>query len=590
MPLLGMILPKGKGRSTRIAPAHTPTGRSQRPTLPTLFGAAAAVMLALCACNLMGNGAVAVLVTPSPLPTETHPPTLTLTPSQTPTASRTPTATLTATITLTPSPSATPTATLTPSATFTPSLTPTVTNTPFPTVAPQATVGLAIDQFARVTIDPAVVNGIGQLWLAFANTSPKEGTLQPGTPVAGSNVTTVNIASPDGGQIYTVTELPATTSGRIFWSPDGAYIAYFLEETGRSGLYALDIRNGISIRLFALETLNPRSILDEPSWSPDGRQIALVLPTAYDVDIFAVGPDGTNFRNLTQHGAYDFWGRFSPDGRYLAFVSDRAFCPTWTPNAPGSCYTPDAFAPDGGNPYLLDLASGLIIKLADVWVRQPPTWINSAMLSLVGGDRSTPSSGSTLYIADVQRGVTRPITSTAPNGIQIARETWTADGSYVVYQELGADSALVVRDANGTEIARTTAFAFPRFAFAAAWSPDGSRLALAGRNSACPFGLISLERSLQGVTRPPAANPGACSPFISPDGSIIAFTGVSGGTGNTDGRFDVYLANSRGAAIRNLTGRLGGQVVLLGWINAVPSLVGLQPAFLLEGRASSVFP
>lgn len=518
-----------------------------------------AVVFALCACNLMGAVTPIPTLTPTHTQTPTLAPSATFTPTLTPTASRTSTRTQTPSVT--PTPSRTPTATIT----LTPSQTPTMTRTPYPDVPPQPTVALAVDQFARVQISPEVQAGIGQVWLSFINTSPKEATATPGTPVAATNTETINLASPDGRLIYPVIELPASTGARVYWSPDGAYLAYFLEE-GARGLYALDLKNGITIRLFAMDALNPRGIVSEPSWSPDGRQITLALTTAYDVDIFSVGPDGANFRNLTQHGAFDFWARWSPDGRYLAFVSDRDHCLTWQPNAPGSCYTPEISQPDGGNPYVLEVATGTIIKLADVWVIEPPSWVTSSQLSIIGGVSQNLSAGSTLYLVDVNRRALRAISNQQPNGTRIVRESWSADGTRVVYQELGAENALVMRDAEGVEIARNTAYAFPRFAFAAAWSPSGNRVILAGRSSQCPFGIIVMNSAFQGPSRAPAANPGGCDPIYSPDGSTLAFTGVRGSGAGTDGRFDVYLANAAGTGIRNLTGRLGGQASLLGWI------------------------
>ena len=50
-----------------------------------------------------------------------------------------------------------------------------------------------------------------------------------------------------------------------------------------------------------------------------------------------------------------------PSGRrtahYLAFVSDRAQCPSWIPGEPGTCDGTDTPAPDGGSVYVLELAT-----------------------------------------------------------------------------------------------------------------------------------------------------------------------------------------------------------------------------------------
>ncbi|MFN3491195.1 MAG: TolB family protein, partial [Anaerolineales bacterium] len=84
-------------------------------------------------------------------------------------------------------------------------------------------------------------------------------------------------------------------------------------------LYILDVGVGISGRVLPINTLVQRGFFSVPSWSPDGTQLAIALATAYDIDIFTVGRDGSNWRNLTNNGSYDLWPSWSPDGRFLAF-------------------------------------------------------------------------------------------------------------------------------------------------------------------------------------------------------------------------------------------------------------------------------
>ena len=43
----------------------------------------------------------------------------------------------------------------------------------------------------------------------------------------------------------------------------------------------------------------------------------------YQDDIWLAGPDGSNPRRLTAHVARDVSPRFSPDGRWIAFTSNR---------------------------------------------------------------------------------------------------------------------------------------------------------------------------------------------------------------------------------------------------------------------------
>ena len=60
-----------------------------------------------------------------------------------------------------------------------------------------------------------------------------------------------------------------------------------------------------------------------PAWSPDGKQLAIVLTRDGSSQIYLVRPDGSGLRRLTFSGAIDTEPNFSPDGQYLLFTSDR---------------------------------------------------------------------------------------------------------------------------------------------------------------------------------------------------------------------------------------------------------------------------
>jgi TolB protein len=60
-----------------------------------------------------------------------------------------------------------------------------------------------------------------------------------------------------------------------------------------------------------------------PTWSPEGAYIAYVSNRAGNRDIFIVRPDGTGQFNVSLDSSYDSNPLWSPDGRYLAFSSYR---------------------------------------------------------------------------------------------------------------------------------------------------------------------------------------------------------------------------------------------------------------------------
>jgi len=55
-------------------------------------------------------------------------------------------------------------------------------------------------------------------------------------------------------------------------------------------------------------------------------------------EVFIASSDGTNLRNITNNPAFDGWPAWSPDGKWIAFASNRE-----------SAYQIYIMDPDGGN-------------------------------------------------------------------------------------------------------------------------------------------------------------------------------------------------------------------------------------------------
>jgi len=60
-----------------------------------------------------------------------------------------------------------------------------------------------------------------------------------------------------------------------------------------------------------------------PAWSPDGKQIAMVLSREGSSQLYIVRNDGSDLRRITFSETIDTEPMFSPDGKYLLFTSDR---------------------------------------------------------------------------------------------------------------------------------------------------------------------------------------------------------------------------------------------------------------------------
>ena len=122
-----------------------------------------------------------------------------------------------------------------------------------------------------------------------------------------------------------------------------AQIAFMSERDGSAEIYVMDADGGNQQNL----TNNPRDDYT-PSWSPDGKRIAFVSERDGHVidgwptnEIYVMDADGGNQQNLTNNPHYDMSPSWSPDGKRIVFQSDRE-----EPLRDVDIYVMDA---DGGN-------------------------------------------------------------------------------------------------------------------------------------------------------------------------------------------------------------------------------------------------
>jgi TolB protein len=99
-------------------------------------------------------------------------------------------------------------------------------------------------------------------------------------------------------------------------SPDGSYIAFVSDRGGSPQVYRMR-SDGSDTRRVTFDG----SYNTSPSWSPKGDRIVFSCRRGKN-QICMVKPDGSELTQLTEHGNNED-PSFSPDGRYIAFSSDR---------------------------------------------------------------------------------------------------------------------------------------------------------------------------------------------------------------------------------------------------------------------------
>lgn len=204
---------------------------------------------------------------------------------------------------------------------------------------------------------------------------------------------------------------PATDILHLSISRDGRRMAY-VQRTKRRQLQSLAFDPVTEGARGAPSTVTRGTgSATHPSVSPDGQWLAYSSAGSPQEDIYVLRTDGTSLRQLTNDPARDRLPRWSPDGKRIAFFSDRE-----------GAHDLWAIAPDGG---------GQVERLTHVGDRHAlfPTWspdgkalayyVNSVGSFLI--DLSTPW----------QQQTPQPVSIDGRQNADIAVWDWSPDGKKI---------------------------------------------------------------------------------------------------------------------------------------------------------------
>src|SRR6478736_4887786 len=113
-----------------------------------------------------------------------------------------------------------------------------------------------------------------------------------------------------------VSPFPRNLSGVIAFQSDARTPA---NQAGRSKIYTIDLSTG---RVTAL-TRDGDWNDEQPRWSPDGRRVAFKSDRGGSFNLYAMDAEGKNVVRLTDHAGNDHDPSWLPDGQSLVFASDR---------------------------------------------------------------------------------------------------------------------------------------------------------------------------------------------------------------------------------------------------------------------------
>ena len=111
----------------------------------------------------------------------------------------------------------------------------------------------------------------------------------------------------------------------LLWSPNGRYLSYiFYENDDNSSLMVFDLDQ--QIQLNVNEHLRIKGKIGNLiSWSPDGSELAFHAEVNGDNDIYLFDLESLIGYQITEYDGLDYSPVWSPDGKFIAFVSTRNY-------------------------------------------------------------------------------------------------------------------------------------------------------------------------------------------------------------------------------------------------------------------------
>ena len=208
-----------------------------------------------------------------------------------------------------------------------------------------------------------------------------------------------------------------------------------------------------------------------PVWAPDGRKIAFDTdrgdpdPSDSTVinDIFTMNPDGSGLKNLTGSKDFSADAGWSPDGSLIAFDSDRGDYPAkqgiYVMNKEGSDVQRVTSLPPGA--------------VNDVAPRFSPD-SRQVVFTRFGGNEDFGNSA--LFTVNIRGRQSRQVTTFA---IGAGDANWSPDGERIVFEAFPGPTSrgdIYTINANGRHLRNLTLNQTPNGSADPVWSPDGRKI------------------------------------------------------------------------------------------------------------------
>ena len=305
-------------------------------------------------------------------------------------------------------------------------------------------------------------------------------------------------------------------------------------------------------------------------------RIAFVSNRDGNAEIYVMDADGGNQRNLTNHPNGDFDPSWSPDGKRIAFISDRDGHVNIRNSPNYEIYVMDA---DGGNQ--LNLTN-------DPHNDSSPSWSPDGQRIVFSSDRDNDRGlNIEIYVMDADGENQERLTN---NLTEDQYPSWSPDGKRIAFSarrdghfenEFGITYEIYVMDADGGNEQRVTENR--NNDWNPSWSPDGQRIAFSSdrKGDVVNWDIYVMDAdggNPQNLTNNRHPD---YSPSWSPDGERIVFMSYR------DENSEIYVMDADGGNAQNLTNnphRDNGPA----WLNSPFSVSPAGKKFTMWGRLKQV--
>jgi len=222
-----------------------------------------------------------------------------------------------------------------------------------------------------------------------------------------------------------------------------------------TGIAIMDINRHI-VTSYVRESIIGRQT--DLAWSPDLNTIVFRAVTNITIDLYATDIHGEDIRRLTGTGKNNHSPAFSPDGRWLAFTSERDGNPEiYVTEA--SCLKAESHCKDSDAHRLTN----------NTFTDDQAAWSPDSQQIVFQSNRDGDFE---IYSMNIDGSQQRRLTNSPQRDLL---PDWSPDGRRIVFvSERDINNELYVMKANGSDQHRLTTT--PEFEFSPQWSPDGGQI------------------------------------------------------------------------------------------------------------------